>query len=649
MNFNTKRGDFSRLGAIKGKTWANFCILCRKESDCDVLLYQRGLQQEPEKVPVPKEFSKGNLRAVRIDGCDLSEYDYNFQIDGKIVPDPYAVRITGRDAWADLSRSPKDVLRCRYEESRFSWKGESEVEIPRREMVLYKLHVRGFTMGLPESAADRGTFRGLTRKLSYLKSLGVTSIELMPVYEFEELIFPEFDELPEYVRWESDETDLIQKPDCKKECRINYWGYGGGMYFAPKAGFSASGLPATELKECILQMHRRGMECIMEIDFSPEIAKEYVLAVLRYWTCEFHVDGFHLQGDAIPMDLVLEDPCLGRTKFFYKGLCLSMIPKEEEAYPRAFLDTDEFLYPCRKLAGGLNGDIWDMADQMKKQDGRLGHINYITDHNGFTLKDLFSYEWKHNEANGEDNSDGLTWNYSCNCGVEGETTSRNVARLRDRRMKNAVAMLFFSQGVPMLMAGDEDCNTQKGNNNAYCQDNAIGWKDWSQARASKDFLKYVKKIIAFRKEHAILRMERPMRLMDFHSFGYPDLSYHEEEAWISHGSRNVRALGLLYCGQYAGEEEDVYIGLNFSDLHKNLALPRRQEDESWHLVMDTALKGAFLSEPEALSEGRYTLEAQSVCIIIGKKAEAAKEEEAAPARGRKQNESMAAFKDDSAS
>lgn len=170
----------------------------------------------------------------------------------------------------------------------------------------------------------------------------------------------------------------------------------------------------------------------------------------------------------------------------------------------------------------------------------------------------------------------------------------------------------------MLMAGDEDCNSQKGNNNVYCQDNEIGWKDWSMAGPSKEFLRYIKKLTAFRKEHEILRMEQPMQLADTKSCGCPDLSYHEEAAWIPPGIFNRGSLGILYCGRYAGEKEDVYIGFNFSDLHKNLAIPKRKGKGKWYLTMDTALKQAFLSEPEELTEPGYTLEAQSVCIIIGK-------------------------------
>lgn len=618
MEWNQKRGDFSRLGVVRGKTWTNFCLVCRKESDCKILLYERNHPECIAEIVVPREFSKGNLRAVQVEGLHLAEYDYNFWIDGEVKTDPYARRIVGRERWGDVSRRQNGTLRCRYEEHRFSWRGDCEIEIPRKDMVLYKLNVRGFTKGLPEKIPDRGTFRALTKKLSYLKALGITSVELMPVYEFEEVILQEVKELPEYKRWKSKKKDKIQKPKLKPEYKINCWGYGEGLYFAPKASYAASDAPDTELKECILQMHKKGMECILEMDFTNAVSKEQALDILKYWVREFHVDGFHLQGDGIAMDLLLEDPYLGRTKFFYREMYEHMISEEEAAYPRAFLDSDEFLYPCRKLASGVNGDIWELADQMKKQNARLGYINYAADNNGFTLKDLFTYGQKHNEANGEDNLDGPVWNCSINCGVEGETSSRNVQKIRDRRMKNTAAMLFLAQGVPMLMAGDEDCNSQGGNNNAYCQDNEIGWKEWHLSKHAKEFLKYIKRLIEFRKAHEILRMERPMQLADTKSCGCPDLSYHEEAAWIAPKFFNRGALGILYCGRYAGESEDVYLGFNFSDLHKNLAIPKQKGTRKWYLYMDTAVKSAFLPEPEELKEASYLLEAQSVCIIVGK-------------------------------
>lgn len=618
MEFKVRKGDFSHMGAVKGKTSMNFCMRCRKESDCRIMIYKRDHTECLDEIAVPNGFSKGNLRAVSIEGFDPALYDYNFRIDGKIVADPYAVRIVGREEWADAGRSRNQTLRCRYEKNRFLWKGDCEVEIPRKDMTLYKLHVRGFTKGLPERIKDRGTFRGLTKKLSYLKAMGVTSIELMPVYEFEEMLFLETKEIPEYTRWKPKKNDKIKKPGKKDSFKINYWGYGEGMYFAPKASYASGEAADAELKECILNMHKKGMECILEMDFPETMQKEMIVLALRHWVSEYHVDGFHLQGNRIPIECLLEDPYLGRTKLFYKGIKEWMVADEEKEYPRAFVYTDEFLYPSRKLASGMNGDIRELADQMRKQNTKLGYVNYIADNNGFTLYDLFAYGQKHNEANGENNTDGPVWNCSINCGVEGETSSRNVHKIRGRRMKNLAAMLFLSQGVPMLMAGDEDCNTQKGNNNVYCQDNEIGWKDWSSSGQAKEFLKYIRQLIAFRKQHEILRMDEPMRFADTKSCGCPDLSYHEEAAWISPGIFQRESLGILYCGRYAEETEDVYIGFNFSDLHKNLALPQKTGKRKWYLYMDTALRPAFLADPEELNEPGYTLDAQSVCIIIGK-------------------------------
>lgn len=623
MEFNLKKGDFSQLGVTKGKNWVNFCFVCRKEVACKVLIYDRSTEypfKEITEITIPEEFSMGNLRAIRMEGLCLTNFDYNFWIDGKVVLDPYARRVVGREVWADNRRNCSDAhsLRCRCEEKHFSWKGDVLPEIPRKDMVLYKLHVRGFTKGLSQNTSKNGTFRSLMKKLSYLQGIGITTIELMPIYEFEEFLISEPDDSADYRFWEERAGDSIRP--CPKEStyKINYWGYGEGAYFAPKASYAEGEHPDIELKECILAMHKKGMECIMEIDFPDSVPIDRIPEVLEYWVREYHVDGFHLQGNRIPMEMLIRNPYLGRTKLFYRNIPPDAVSTEEEVYPRIFLDTDEFMYPCRKLVSSINGNVWELADQMKKQNKCLGYINYIADNNGFTLADLFTYERKRNEANGENNADGPEWNFGNNCGVEGETTSRNVLKVRERRMKNAIAILFLAQGVPMLMAGDEDCNSQKGNNNVYCQDNELGWKDWKQTKAAKEFLKFVKGMIAFRKEHEILRQEQAMQLVDTLGCGYPDLSYHEENAWISQQFFNRRALGILYCGKYAKETEDVYVGLNFSDFPKKLALPKQRGKRHWYLKMDTSAKNGFLTEETNIEEVWYSLEAQSVCIIIGR-------------------------------
>ena len=322
MEFNLKKGDFSRLGVTKGKTWINFCFEGRRQSDCKIILYHRADGNKKAEIDVPVEFSKGNLRAVRIEGAEAVLCDYNFYIDGNICLDPYATQIAGREIWADTNRiQDQKMPRCRCEEKNFSWRGDCEVEIPRKDMVLYKLHIRGFSKAIPKETEDRGTFRGLTKKLSYLKSLGITSIELMPVYEFEELIVSKEKELPEYTRWVEKKKDKIKKPKQKDSYKINYWGYGEGCYFAPKASYAASDTPDIELKDCILQMHKKNIECILEMDFPDNVPAERIIDVLRYWVSEYHVDGFHLQGNRIPMEIIASDPYLGRTKFFYR--CVS--------------------------------------------------------------------------------------------------------------------------------------------------------------------------------------------------------------------------------------------------------------------------------------------------------------------------------------
>lgn len=620
MEWNIKKGDFSRMGVTRGKGWTNFCFEGRKEAVCKVLLYDREKADEIVEIPVSPEWYKGNLRAVCVYGLDMGKYDYNFEVDGVVVQDFYARRIVGRDIWADKTRElPLEKgIRCRYEENHFSWRGEKDSEIARKDMVLYKLHVRGFTKALPESTEDRGTFKALAKKIPYLKALGITSVEFMPVYEFEELYGRTVQELPEYTKEQGKRKTRLLMPERKTVFRTNYWGYGTGFYYAPKASYAAGHNPDIELKECILQLHRKGMECILEMHFAGNIRQEQILDVLHYWVDEYHVDGFHLQGDNLPVEMLVKDPYLGRTKLFYTGFDEKHLVKGEENFPRVFVDTDEFLYPVRKLVNGLHGNVWELANQMKKQNDRIGYVNYLADNNGFTLADLFSYEHKHNEENGENNSDGPEWNFSSNCGVEGESTSRNVQKVRERRMCNAIALLFLAQGVPMLMAGDEDCNSQQGNNNAYCQDNAIGWKDWKQTKKSKAFYRFVKRMIEFRKEHPVLRMEHPVQMTDTRGYGYPDLSYHEESAWISSSYMNRRVLGILYCGKYAGEEEDIYLGFNFSDFWKKLALPKQRGKKKWYLYMHTARKGAFLSKPEEITGNRFELEAHSVCIIIGR-------------------------------
>lgn len=623
MEWKVKQGDVSRPGVTVREDAANICLVCRPESSCELVLYDAdGIQTALE---IPRSYAVGNLRAVRLDGINFDRYDYNFKIDGVLQQDPCTRRITGRRKWADEDRAGEQGIRgelhchCSSRDSQeFSWNKDKAPQIAGKDMVLYKLHVRGFTNSLGEKEVYRGTFAGVADRIPYLKSLGITSVELMPVYEFEELLAEKESRVTEYPRWKEKKGDKIRCTAQKPAYKINAWGYGKGFYFAPKASYAAGEDPETELKELVLKLHRKGMECILEIDFADCVQELFMAEVLHYWVREYHIDGFHLQGDHIPFDFLTRDPYLGRTKLFYRDIHPDIVPAEEAQYKRIYKDSDEFLYPARKLLAGQGGNIWELADQMRKQDRKTGYINYLADNNGFTLADLFSYERRHNEANGENNQDGSEWNFSCNCGVEGDTSSRNVRKIRLQRIKNAVAVLFLAQAVPMLMAGDEDGNSQQGNNNAYCQDNPVGWKDWNRTQQNREIFSFVRKMIKFRKEYAMIRQEEPVQLSDTGGYGWPQLSYHEEHAWITEDYSNRRAVGILYCGRYDGVKENVYLGFNFSDYPKRLALPRQPGRHNWYLHMDTGRKNSFPAEEEPVKDGWYLQEAQSVCILIGR-------------------------------
>lgn len=617
MSWTVKKGSFTRMGVTRERDGYNFCFECRREVSAKIFIKNKK-NHTITKMEVPKEYSLGNLRAIRILNISMEEYWYLFELDGEKVVDPYAKWLKGRERWADRSRIGKtDHLWCgvlpasrkRYVDA---------PKIPRKDMVIYKLQVRGFTEQLSEKMAEHGTFKGVTKKIPYLQSLGITSVLFMPVYEFEEVVLKENGE-NEPLLWMTKEGDRYRPKQKKKtDCKINVWGYGMGDYMCPKSSFSYGEDPVSEWKECIETLHKHGMECLMEMYFADNVKQSYIVEVLRFWVTEYNVDGFLLHGNHIPMRFVMEDAILADTKILHQNIELTSQSLKSLDYIRYFVYNDEFLYPVRKLLNDYNGNVWELANQMKKQNQEIGYINYITDNNGFSLYDLFSYEMKHNEANGEDNHDGLEWNFSSNCGVEGDTTSRNVMKIRERKMRNAILMLGLSQGVPMIMAGDEDYNSQSGNNNVYCQDNAVGYKDWKRTASAKNFTKYVKDVLKFRKEHEILRSERPMTMMDPLGSGYPDLSYHEESAWICENYCNRRAIGILYNGCYEKETQDIYVGFNFSDYHKKMAIPKMKGRGNWSVVINTAFRQPFVLKEE-LSEEFYDLEAHSICVLVAGK------------------------------
>lgn len=576
MSLVVKEGNYLTLGAKIVKNQMIFTFEAEKEDDCRIILINK-TTMEREYVLVPEAFYRGSLRSIALSGVNFQEYNYLYEINGKEIVDPYATVIVGREIWNDEARKDgSKKIMGGFEAGTFPWGGDKNPEISKVDMIMYKLHVRSFTMGLKTAGKVKGTFGAVKNKIPYLKDLGVTTVELMPIYEFEEVPVQKEFQVPDYVKWQPDSQDMIQPVILDKtEKQLNMWGYGDGNYFAVKSSYAAEPAKAsTEFKKLVKALHENGMECVMEIFFPESTSHVFIMDVLHFWSKEYHVDGFHLIGSNLPIGSIVHDPLLSRTKIFTDTFNGEFDARRK--YKNLFIYKEEYQFPVRMLLNHYDTDIKEFANQQRKQDINYGYVNFLASNNGFTLADVFAYSEKHNEANREDNKDGSDYNLSYNFGVEGPSKKRFVNDIRRKRMHLAFEMLMYGQGVPLIMAGDEFGNTQLGNNNAYCQDNEIGWVNWSLFNKYKEDREFIKSLIAFRKDHKVIVKAEPYRFTDYRSVGAPDYSYHGENAWISQIDHGRKSLGVMYCGAYAKDEEDktdIYIGYNLYANEVRLALP----------------------------------------------------------------------------
>ena len=628
MEYTIKEGNYKNFGACKEGSGITFTFAGEKEDDCRLIFYD-DKNNVIRRIEIPADYCMGSVRSVHISGITEKYVRYNYEINGEIRQDAYAEKIIGREKWNDEGRGKYEFqICCGIEDSgkgvTFDWEEDRFPEIRKSEMVMYKLHVRGFSMDAGIRGKSRGTFGAVKDKIPYLKELGITTVEFMPLYEFEEIIFKEAQKLPEYLIWESEEEDLIKPETGKKAAGLNYWGYTEGNYFAVKASYAGVPDAAQELKELIKELHKNRMECVMEIYFGKEQNCNILLDALRFWVREFHVDGFHLTGEGIPTAEICQDMFLSRTKIFCERFYQENLENRKN-YPNLYVYNEEYLYTARRMLNHINGSFYDFVNQQKKQNESHGFVNFIANVNGFTLMDVFSYEEKHNEENGESNEDGNNWNFSSNCGAEGRTGKKSVNELRKKQVCNAFAMLFLGQGVPLILSGDEMGNSQGGNNNAYCQDNKVGWINWKKNEKNRWLTEFVAKLIAFRRAHPIVSLEKPMQMSDYLHKGFPDLSYHGENAWITGYPHDNAAFGMMFCGNYAKREDNttddyIYIGYNFQNGISRLALPKLPEKKKWYLVMNTERpEEAFLPKEQALSnQQQLIIKAQSTVLLIGK-------------------------------
>lgn len=635
--FAAKPGEDMPLGISRQGGYVQFTAAMPGKTSCTLLLYQAGEEAPVAEFLMPQA-SKGIFSlAVKFPKNEKNQnksYEYLYRADDMPVCDSYALQIAGRSSFGE---EPDYVRACVcIPEKRKEGHRKHALEA----LVLYKLHVRGYTMSATSGVKHKGTYLGLVEKLPYLKKLGINAVLLLPVTEFDELaeehrfrnkkIFG----MPEH-RYAGQKEGAVTGSAAEKK-RVNYWGYqtADTFYFAPKASYAA--VPehvCEEFAAMAAAFHAAGIDVYLEMMFHESCTQSQMLDVLRYWVRTYGIDGFHINDSELPLSLAAGDAYLQDTFF----LASTVTEKLKNDYPGRLAEYREsFCMDMRRYLKGDENLVPALYHYFKNCRMDAGSVYYITDHNGFTLRDLYSYDVRHNEANGESGRDGTEYNFSWNCGEEGFTKKQKVEALRLKMMKNALTVLFLSRGIPMLLAGDEFARTKSGNNNSYCQDNEISWLDWSLLKKNKELSEYVRLLIALRKEHPMFWQERELRETDFLSCGYPEISLHGVAPWQIDTSGYNRLAGILFCGTYVRRQDRTfephfYLMFNMHWEPHTFELPMKEETR-WQVLFDTAeKKGARKKKPTEQREmdaetepaeeiGKtYRLQPRSIVVLCGTK------------------------------
>lgn len=644
--FQIRPGFFREFGAVAIPGGVNFTIHTHGATSCELLLFHRKAEEPYAVIPFPESYRIGFCYSMIVFDLDIEEFEYAYRLDGpydekkglrfdknKILLDPYARAVTGQSQWGHVNNA-QHGYRARVVQSNFDWGDQRHHSIPMEDLIIYELHVRGFTMDESSGVKHHGTFEGLREKIPYLKELGVNAVELMPIFEFDEM---------RDVRL-IDENELI-----------DFWGYNPVSFFAPNTSYCSSmeyNREGLELKTLIKDLHDNGIEVILDVvfnhtaegnEFGPcfsfkgfdnniyymltpdghyynfsgcgntlncnhPVVRDMILECLRYWVIEYRIDGFRFDlasilgrnDDGTPLSQppllrsLAFDSILGNVKLIAEAWDAGGL-YQVGSFPswkrwaewngryrddmRRFLKGDDFL--AQTAAARITGspDLYDPAYR-----GGNASINFLTCHDGFTLYDLYSYNQKHNEANGWGNTDGADDNNSWNCGVEGETDDPAILALRKRLMKNACAILLCSRGTPMFLSGDEFADTRYGNNNPYCQDNLISWLDWSLLKKNKDLFDFFQYMIRFRKDHPVIRKD-----LEPSYLGVPAMSTHG----LTPDEINFSGDSHVVCVRFAGyneatqKEDLVYLAVNSGWFPVTLTLPELPEHYKWKVAVNT--------------------------------------------------------------
>ena len=633
------------------------------------------------RIPFPDSYRIGDTYSMLVFDIKPDEFEYAFSFDGPYEPakgllfneenvilDPYSRAVTGQRKWGEKPEGGKDFeYRARVVKSNFDWGNIKQLEQPFEDLVIYETHVRGYTKDKSSGVSALGTFAGLKDKIPYLKDLGINAVELMPIFEFDEM---------ESARV----VDGVQL--------YNYWGYNTVSFFAPNTSYAFNeehNHEGDELKSLIKALKENGIEVILDVVFNhtaegnemgpcfsfkgidnnvyymltPDahyynfsgcgnvmncnhpVVRNFIIDCLRHWAIEYRVDGFRFDlasilgrdqnGAPMANPPILEslafDPVLGKMKLIaeawdagglYQVGSFPSWNRWAEWNGRYRDDMRSFLKGDDGMAGNAITRITGSRDLYSPESrGHKASVNFLTCHDGFTLYDLYSYNEKHNEKNGWNNTDGDNNGHSWNCGAEGETDDPNVNGLRRRLIKNAFAALLCSRGPAMFFAGDEFCNTQFGNNNAYCQDNIISWLDWSRLEEFKEIHDFVRHMIQFRKEHPILRkMTKPS------SCQFPEISVHNGTPFNASTDYKTKLIGIMYAGRNEEDTEDdiVFYCMNAYWEPLVMQLPVLPNGKHWHVDTNTNAEyfdgEDFTAKTELLGVNTIRVPARTTIILV---------------------------------
>lgn len=679
--FKIRPGFFRMYGACVASNGVSFTINSHGATRCTLLLFKPQAPKPYARIPFPDSYRIGDTYSMLVYDIKPDEFEYAFSFDGPYEPakgllfneenvllDPYSRAVTGQRKWGEKPEGGKDFeYRARVVKSSFDWGNIKQLEQPFEDLVIYEIHVRGYTKDKSSGVSAPGTFAGLKDKIPYLKDLGINAVELMPIFEFDEM---------ESARV----VDGVQL--------YNYWGYNTVSFFAPNTSYAFNeehNHEGDELKSLIKALKENGIEVILDVVFNhtaegnemgpcfsfkgidnnvyymltPDahyynfsgcgnvmncnhpVVRNFIIDCLRHWAIEYRVDGFRFDlasilgrdqnGAPMANPPILEslafDPVLGKMKLIaeawdagglYQVGSFPSWNRWAEWNGRYRDDMRSFLKGDDGMAGNAITRITGSRDLYSPESrGHKASVNFLTCHDGFTLYDLYSYNEKHNEKNGWNNTDGDNNGHSWNCGAEGETDDPNVNGLRRRLIKNAFAALLCSRGPAMFFAGDEFCNTQFGNNNAYCQDNIISWLDWGRLEEFKEIHDFVRHMIQFRKEHPILRkMTKPS------SCQFPEISVHNGTPFNASTDYKTKLIGIMYAGRNEEDTEDdiVFYCMNAYWEPIVMQLPVLPNGKHWHVDTNTNAEyfdgEDFTEKTELLGVNTIRVPARTTIILV---------------------------------